>query len=1560
MFESGRVVGTLVRASTRAVATVGLVVVFGSATTAAIVLHANLPVARELAADLGRAAIVGVFTGEVVFARVERIDVGRTTRVRLGEVTITSEDRRVVVARGIEASLALGALLRSLASGGAVEVTVDDARIDDADVDLSTTADGELHLARAFRSPPRKPTALGSALPAGTGRPPPRIRVRGARVRHTWVHGDLVRPPLDADVDEAHATVVYEDGVVRIEDVTGRARVRSPRLPGGEGALEGVLRGALALGLEPGAGSGELAFEGQAGALPVTASAAYRDGRVEGRLEAKEAPAETWTRLMPFLPLRAPASLRVVATGAWPSVDLDATVTAGASRAHVVGSLDLGDTDTFRADVVAEDVDLAAFAGPRSRLAVRGRVQGSRTSAGLLGTFRVDEASGAIDDNPLPNTSIEGRFEGGLVAGTVRATEPGLSASGKLVLDPTSRTVVFDVQARANDLGAVTRTHRFERFSGAASVRASGKVDLDTGRVHGALTASGENVAGYGASATNARGTASFSGPLAAPTFDASVTATRLRYTEPGKTPLEYAEATARARVDLVPATRFTNVVVELGVDAATPKVVARADSVRSEGGRFAVSGARVEGLGAPVTFDVSGAGRTFSIRARGEDVAIERVARASGLGALAALPKGSRASFDVDLRSDGRTLDGHAEARVVSEGFAEASIDAAVKDGRIVGTGRVEMTGVGHVEASRFDVALATDASGSLALAETTGTADLAGEVDLGSFAAQLLGDLVTSVDGKLSLSGHVERNARDAAPQVRVTATTHGLDVRAERLGKKPIHAAGVDATVHLAWDGATDDAEASLVAWDAKGPLATASAKSRIPLLEWATGRRSPSADALAALAIEARVDVTKREIAGLPAWLPLEGSDGRLGLSAEAHGRLAAPELVANATATNLRRRGQAAEDARFLPVDAAASMRWDGEDLVVTVTADERARRRVSSGPVRKLGSARGLLIGKMSASDLLHGRAGDAPLRGSVELDVDDVDLAPLPLPYDARGRLSGRFRVKDMPTQPSFEATAKVTDVVLAEAQVGSGDLVVAGHDGFLYSLVRLAPPDGGSVTAQVVSNALRLGPDGAVWDETLTTRLDYALESGRLSLLRPFAASFAPEIDGFVDGRGSVTFSASEQSFDGGLAIRDARLYVNALGEEITELAGVARFERTGTFRVDEIRGKVGLGSLRASASGKLRGLGVSHVEATMVVPPPRGVPLSSEAATFGEATGEMSMVVDVPEDDGPVQVEIMVPRGNVTIPDRSAQALQSLDPDRTITLGVRAPDGELLRVTRRGRLVSKKAIVSGDRLRGGRLGDLGRTPRKAEDEIDARFDVLVGPDVLVEGRGMRMRLGGRTVVELADELDVKGQITLAEGTIDVQGRRFSLDHGTISFPEGGEPDNPTIVASAYWDAPDGTRVWAEYAAPLETGTLVLRSEPPYSKNEILSLLLFGRAEGNLAAKGSGSAVGTGVAGGLVATGLNRALDEVASGEFEFEANVGSTRFNQSRPEIGVRRKNLGVSVGYVVGPPSYVQPDRTVVTVDWQFIPRWSLVATRGDRSTSIVDVLYRFRY
>ena len=52
--------------------------------------------------------------------------------------------------------------------------------------------------------------------------------------------------------------------------------------------------------------------------------------------------------------------------------------------------------------------------------------------------------------------------------------------------------------------------------------------------------------------------------------------------------------------------------------------------------------------------------------------------------------------------------------------------------------------------------------------------------------------------------------------------------------------------------------------------------------------------------------------------------------------------------------------------------------------------------------------------------------------------------------------------------------------------------------------------------------------------------------------------------------------------------------------------------------------------------------------------------------------------------------------------------------------------------------------------------------------------------------------------------------------------------------------------------------------------------------------------------------------------------------------------------------------VQIGAASGKAPYREPDSVFAFLDWQFLPKLSLVATQGNRGTSILDVLFQHRY
>jgi translocation and assembly module TamB len=209
------------------------------------------------------------------------------------------------------------------------------------------------------------------------------------------------------------------------------------------------------------------------------------------------------------------------------------------------------------------------------------------------------------------------------------------------------------------------------------------------------------------------------------------------------------------------------------------------------------------------------------------------------------------------------------------------------------------------------------------------------------------------------------------------------------------------------------------------------------------------------------------------------------------------------------------------------------------------------------------------------------------------------------------------------------------------------------------------------------------------------------------------------------------------------------------------------------------------------------------------------------------------------------------------------------------------------------------------------------------------------------------------------LGSELDVQGTIEARGGEIDVSGKTFDIERGTVSFT-GGSPDDPTINAVARYDAPAGYTVYAEYVGTARKGKLNLRSEPTLTQDEIVTLLLFGSPDGSLGS-GNGDSLSTAVsvAGGAAAQSLNRAISDVTS--LDVSARV-DTSTGAPRPELVLQlTPGTAAKVTQALGQPAPGEsPDRTFLTLDLRLASTWSLSTTVGDRGASALDLIWRHRY
>src|SRR5262249_53141347 len=147
------------------------------------------------------------------------------------------------------------------------------------------------------------------------------------------------------------------------------------------------------------------------------------------------------------------------------------------------------------------------------------------------------------------------------------------------------------------------------------------------------------------------------------------------------------------------------------------------------------------------------------------------------------------------------------------------------------------------------------------------------------------------------------------------------------------------------------------------------------------------------------------------------------------------------------------------------------------------------------------------------------------------------------------------------------------------------------------------------------------------------------------------------------------------------------------------------------------------------------------------------------------------------------------------------------------------------------------------------------------------------------------------------------VSGQIRLTSGILQVQGKKFEIESGTVSFV-GADPSNPLVVVVAGWTASDGTRVYADFKGPLKTGKVSLRSEPARPKDEILALILFGSADQSSyggGQAGNGAQAGGSAAGALATEGLSQGLDELTG--LEIATKIDTSNAANPRPEVEVQ---------------------------------------------------------
>jgi translocation and assembly module TamB len=473
-----------------------------------------------------------------------------------------------------------------------------------------------------------------------------------------------------------------------------------------------------------------------------------------------------------------------------------------------------------------------------------------------------------------------------------------------------------------------------------------------------------------------------------------------------------------------------------------------------------------------------------------------------------------------------------------------------------------------------------------------------------------------------------------------------------------------------------------------------------------------------------------------------------------------------------------------------------------------------------------------------------------------------------------------------------------------------------------------------------------------GTHWGNALVPALDVSqTASGKLTaerlraaLLLPFVANVFAELDGRIDANASFTADPATGVAhpEGSAQLSNGSFELISLGGEFADVSGKVVMTPDGLARLEDFVAHGLTGRLEAAATARLEGLRFGGLTATLQIPKKEAIPAVFDGVQYGAVDGKVEIGVE-PVNGGGLDVKMDAQALHVDLPTTGQHNVQPLGPLDKVVTGAYLAGQDFVEIPLDG-------TVS--------------TAVTARAPITIR--IHLGDDVrVVRGSELDVRLGGDPVIRIAQDVTVTGQIILLKGTIEVSGKQFTIEKGTITF-DGQDPSNPLVVLTAEWTASDQTRIFADFNGPLKSDkSLKLRSDPMLSEAEILQLILTNQTQEQAAASNQPTQSTLGTGAGVAAMPINQALGGLnrigkLGGETSISAKVDTSNTNPM-PEAQLQiARDISIRVGYIIGTPTFGSSDTVLVTLSWAFARRWNLETTAGNSGTTVLDLIWQHRY
>ncbi len=857
----------------------------------------------------------------------------------------------------------------------------------------------------------------------------------------------------------------------------------------------------------------------------------------------------------------------------------------------------------------------------------------------------------------------------------------------------------------------------------------------------------------------------------------------------------------------------------------------------------------------------------------------------------------------------------------------------APSKTFKLDGNARADLGKVGVIRARARDFELPE--LGAAAPTLRRGEVNVSGNLDLSELAPLWVasGMPIERTTGKVRFELAAERGpGRDEELELSASIDTAGLRVIEQRQAPQsfqttadaqasaPLALEGIDMRLSLHVQPERGEGVGTLILRDQGGTLAEVQAETS---LKGVWPNRLGDTERLRALPLHVTLEVPTRKLGSLPPLIRPAALRGRVGLQAELEGSIAEPRASALVTLQSLRASGSKE------PVDIESKLEYT-----------PAAGRLEASAKVARTG-AQALDLKAAWQGDLRNAFAsvaGRSSMSGSVTARLDDLplDIVPMLVDRQLNGRLSGELKLEDWGKDARLDAHLHSTSLTLGQLAIERFDVSATTDARRLAAALSLDA--GGGTTSASLDAGMR-------WGARPLPKLEHqgvaklSTRAFRLEALTPFIGSYVSEVGGLLDATTEISVTPTTTTLEGEARLQKGVLQVPALGQRFSDIrARVA--VRDNQFQLEQLEARGTTGKVAVTGRARLDGFELRGAEAKATIAEGEKLPITLEGQALGEAWGNVAVVYANPA-QGPRRVAVNVPDFHLVMPPNSGTGLQSLDESEEIRVGVHRADGKFV------------PLAVQPLEPGGKGEEGGATPVRP-----LVVEIALGNIVIDRDRSVTAQLTGHLQLQTATTTQLTGRIEVKGGRLDVQGKRFEIERGVVTF-DGGDPGNPTITATARWDAPDYS-VYADYVGDVKTGRIKLRSEPPLSQDQIASLLLFGTPEGSAGGGDTSTAsLAVSVAGDTAAQGLNHALDKLTN--LDVSARIDTTT-GSARPELVFQvSPRVAARVTRAIGAPAAGEsPDRTFLTLELRLKRAWALSALVGDRGASALDLIWRRRY